>query len=394
MSRKNNKFDFSDRLKQLPPYLFVEIDKMKQKAIAEGVDIINLGVGDPDIPTPQTIREKMKEAVDNTENHQYPLGKGKRQFREEIHKFLKSRFGIDLDMDEEIHPLIGSKEGIAHFPLAFINPGDVAIIPEPAYPVYFSGTIFTGGQPYFVSLKEENNFLPNWNEVPIDILSKTKVIYLNYPNNPTGSIATKGFFKETIALAQKYEIIIVHDAAYSELYYDEKPISLLEMEGGCDVGIEFHSLSKPFSMTGWRVGWACGNKILIKGLATIKDNIDSGVFGAIQDAGIEALSNYNELSCMACKTYKERIDVMANGLKELGWKLNIPKATFYIWARPPQEVSSTDAVKIMIEKAGIICTPGSGFGPSGEGFVRFALTKDVERLNEAIRRIKEIKWKI
>lgn len=391
---QNSKFDFSNRLNQLPPYLFVEIDRMKQKAVSEGVDIINLGVGDPDIPTPEIIREKMKTAVDDSENHQYPLGKGKKQFREEVQKFLKKRFNLTLDAETEIHPLIGSKEGIAHFPLAFVEPGDIIIIPEPAYPVYNAGTIFAGGKPFFVSLKPENNFLPDWNKVPGDVLNKAKIIYLNYPNNPTGAVATKEFFKNTIDIALKYGIIVVHDAAYIELYFGEPPLSILEIEGSYEVGIEFHSLSKTFSMTGWRIGWACGNDILIKGLAAVKDNIDSGVFGAVQDAGAAALLNYDELVKKTCDVYGERVVILSEGLNSAGWEFNVPEATFYVWARPPGKISSRDAVKKIIQEAGIVCTPGSGFGPSGEGYVRFALTKSAETLKEAIRRIKEIRWRI
>ena len=388
------KFNFSNRLKQLPPYLFVEIDKIKQKAISEGADIINLGVGDPDIPTPEIIREKMKTAIDDSENFQYPLGKGKIQFREEVQKFLKRRYNLNLDPVDQIQPLIGSKEGIAHFPFAFINPGDVTIIPEPAYPVYNSGTIFAGGNPYFVSLNADNNFLPDLGKVPANILNKAKIIYLNYPNNPTGAMATKEFFEGVIKIAKEYGIIVVHDAAYNEMYFEEQPVSFLEIEGAMEVGIEFHSLSKTFSMTGWRIGWACGNEVLIKGLGAIKNNIDSGVFGAIQDAGIEALINHDELVGKTRSIYKKRAEVMTAGLKRAGWEMDIPKATFYIWAQPPKKFTSMDAVKKIIKEAGIVCTPGSGFGPSGDGYVRFALTKSVEKLEEAIKRINKIKWQI
>ncbi|MFH1416493.1 MAG: LL-diaminopimelate aminotransferase [Elusimicrobiota bacterium] len=384
---------FSDRLEKLPPYLFVEIDNMKRKAISEGKDIINLGIGDPDIPTPEIIRQKMKEALDDTDNHQYPIGKGKDIFRNQVQSFMKKRFNVELDADKEIHPLIGSKEGIAHFPLAFVNPGDTVIVPEPAYPVYNSGTIFAGGKPYFVSLTAENAFMPDWSKVPAEIMEKTKVIFINYPNNPTGAMATRDFFEQTVELAHKYGIIVVHDAAYTEMYYAEPPLSFLEISGAMEVAVEFHSLSKPFSMTGWRIGWACGNETLIKGLAKVKDNIDSGVFGAIQDAGTEALASYDELVINTCSIYRERAEIMAEGLKSMDWKLDIPRATFYIWARPPGETSSIEAVKKLIVEAGVVSTPGSGFGPSGERYVRFALTKEAGRLKDALGRIKEIKWK-
>jgi LL-diaminopimelate aminotransferase len=389
----NGNIEFSERLKKLPPYLFVEIDKMKQKAISDGVDIINLGVGDPDMPTPEVIMNRMKSAIGDPENHHYPLGKGKSRFRLEIQSFLKKRYGIDMDSESQIHPLIGSKEGIAHFPLAFINPGDTVIVPEPAYPVYYSGTVFCGGEPYFIPLISENGFLPDLDGIPEDVLKKAKVLYLNYPNNPTGAMATEEFFQKTIEIAHRYGILVAHDAAYCDLYFDEPPKSILQTDGALSAAIEFHSLSKPFSMTGWRLGWACGNEELIKGLATVKDNIDSGVFGAIQDAGAEALENYDGLVNEYCSIYRERVRVMSDGLKSAGWKFEEPRATFYIWARPPVDIISADAVKRIINRAGIVCTPGSGFGPSGEGFVRFALTKEVDRLAEAIDRIKEISWK-
>lgn len=385
-------YEFSERLKALPPYLFIEIDRMKQKAVQNGKEIINLGVGDPDIPTPELIRDRMCKAVNDFDNHQYPLGKGKDKFRIEVHEFMKKRFGVELDKDTQIHPLIGSKEGLAHFPLAFVNPNDTVIISEPSYPVYNSGTIFAGGKPYFVPLLEENDFLPDWDKVPEDILNRAKVLFINYPNNPTGALAPREFFEKTVKLADKYGFIIAHDAAYSELYFKHPPLSLFQIDGAIDLGIEFHSLSKTFSMTGWRIGWACGNEKLIKGIGLVKDNIDSGVFGAIQDAGTEALSYYQELTEEIRDIYRERMQIMVDGLNLAGWKLNKPQATFYIWTRPPHNVSSIEAVKKIVTQAGIICTPGSGFGPSGEGYVRFALTRNVQRIKEAVKRIKEIKW--
>ncbi|MFC2048912.1 LL-diaminopimelate aminotransferase [Elusimicrobiota bacterium] len=380
------------RLKALPPYLFIEVDKMKQQAIEEGVDVINLGIGDPDIPTPELIKTEMKKALDDHENHQYPLGKGKRVFREQIRSFMKERYSIELDVETEIHPLIGSKEGIGHFPLAFINPGDEVLIPEPAYPVYNSGTIFAGGIPRFFALKEENGYLPDWGDIPEETLKKAKVIFLNYPNNPTGVMADREFFTLAVEVAKKYDIIIAHDAAYNEMYYRDLPISILQIAGAADVAIEFHSLSKTFSMTGWRIGWACGNADLIKGLATVKDNLDSGVFGAIQDAGSIALKSYEELVGELRPVYQERLITMAEGLKSYGWKMNDPLATFYLWTKPPVDISAMDAVKKIITQAGIICTPGSGFGPSGEGYIRFALTRDINIIKEALDRLKVIDW--
>lgn len=389
---QNNSFEYSGRLGKLPPYLFVEVDKMKQKAIDEGVDIINLGVGDPDTPTPEAIRNKLKEAIEDADNHQYPMGKGKKSFRAGVRDFFRMRFGVELDPEKNIHPLIGSKEGIAHFPLAFIEPGDIVLVPEPAYPVYNSGTIFALGEPYFFSLLEENDFLPDFSSIPEDVLRKAKMIFLNYPNNPTGAEASMEFFRDAVRIAKKYNIIIAHDAAYSEMYYAEPPASIFEVEGAMDVAVEFHSLSKTFSMTGWRIGWACGGEKLISGLASIKDNIDSGVFGAVQDAGLYALENYDELTREPREIYKERLKIMKEGLKKLSWRPLETNATFYVWTKPPVDITSADAVKKIISGAGIVCTPGSGFGPSGEGYVRFALTRDAERLKEALRRLGELEW--
>ena len=392
MSQKKSNNDFSDRLKKLPPYLFVEIDRMKQEAIEKGADIINLGVGDPDIPTPEIIRNRMKTAVDDPDNHQYPLGKGKKVLREKISVFMKKRFGLDLDPDTQIQPLLGSKEGIAHFPLAFINPGDTVLVPEPAYPVYFSSTVFACGEAYFMPLREDNGFLPDLESVPEDILDKAKIMFLNYPNNPTGAVAGPGFFSSVVDIARKHDIIIAHDAAYTDMYFEDKPMSFLEIPGALDVGVEFHSLSKPFAMTGWRVGWVAGNSHLVEGLASIKNNIDSGVFGAIQDSAIKALDEYERIVPRMCGTYKDRMHTMAAGLRSCGWSMSDPTATFYLWTKPPVTVSSADVVKKLITEAGIVCTPGSGFGPSGEGYVRFALTRDVGRLEEAVERIKGLKW--
>ncbi len=392
--KNKKKFEFAERLKLLPPYLFVEVDRMKKKAKDEGVDIINLGVGDPDIPTCSAIINEMVKSLEDPANHKYPMGKGKRSFREEIRSFLRVRYDVELDAEEEIQPLIGTKEGIAHLPLAFVEKGDTVLVPEPAYPVYNSGTLFAGGKPYFYSLKESNDFLPDWDNIPEDVLKSAKLMFINYPNNPTGAQADKEFFRKTIDLAKEYEIIIAQDAAYNEIFYgdENRPASILELEGAMDTAIEFHSLSKTFSMTGWRIGWACGNRDIIKGLAKVKNNIDSGVFGAVQDAAGRALINYDEISGSHRKTYGERVGVLYEGLKEAGWSLKKTGATFYVWARPPAEVSSADAVKKIISEAGIVCTPGSGFGASGEGYVRFAATRDTGRIREALERLKELKW--
>lgn len=385
-------FEPACRLTKLPPYLFVEVDRMKKEAIARGEDIINLGVGDPDTPTPGIVIDVMKKALEDTENHQYPFGEGKENFRKSIKKFMKERFSLSFDSEKQIHTLIGSKEGIAHLPLAFVNKSDIVLVPEPAYPVYNSASIFAGGRPYFMPLTEDNGFLPDYDSIPASVLDGAKIMFINYPNNPTGAGATEEFYEKTVHIAKKHSIIVASDAAYSELYYSEKPPSFLQFKGAMDVGIEFHSLSKTFSMTGWRVGWACGNEHIVEGLASVKNNTDSGVFGAVQDAAAVALDNYAELAEETRRVYGSRVKIMSEALKEASWRLDEPLATFYIWAKPPVDINSGEAVKKIISEAGIVCTPGSGFGPSGEGFVRFAATRNEERIRDAVERLKKIDW--
>jgi len=387
------KFDYSQRLSQLPPYVFVEIDRKKKDAIRRGIDIIDLGVGDPDLPTPQHIRDAMKKAIEEPKYHRYPFGPGLLEFRKAIAHWCKVRFGVELDAESEIHALIGSKEGIGHIHLAFVNPGDVVLCPEPAYPVYNIGTIYAGGTPYFMPLLEENNFLPDLDSVPDEVIKKTKIVFINYPNNPTTACANKDFFKTVVEFGRKHSIIVVSDAAYSEVYYEgKKPVSLLELPGAKEVGIEFHSLSKTYNMTGWRIGWACGNRSIIKGLSIVKENIDSGVFAAIQIASIEALNGPQDCVDEMRRIYESRRDLLAEGLGKTGWKVKRPEATFYIWARVPEGYSSLESVEKLLEEAGILSTPGNALGPSGEGYVRFSLTVDEERIEEAVERLSRIKW--
>ncbi|MDI6744256.1 MAG: LL-diaminopimelate aminotransferase [Thermodesulfovibrionales bacterium] len=380
----------SDRVKHLPPYLFAAIDKMKQEALARGIDLIDLSIGDPDIPTPKHIVDAMKKAVENPAHHRYPSYEGMLSFREAVAEWYKKRFNVSLDSKTEVLSLIGSKEGIGHIPLAFINPGDVVLVPSPGYPVYPVGTLFAGGESYMMPLKEENGFLPDFKIIPEDIFKKAKLMFLNYPNNPTSATASAEFYKEAISLAKKYNIIICHDAAYSEVYYDnEKPISFLEIEGAKDVGIEFHSLSKTYNMTGWRIGFAAGNKDVIAGLGKIKSNLDSGVFQAIQEAAITAFNTDESILLDIRKTYQDRRDALYNGLKGIGFHLIKPKATFYLWAKAPSGFDSSSFVAHLLDKAGVLATPGNGFGAPGEGYVRFALTAPVERIKEAVERIKK-----
>jgi len=381
-------FDISERMKKIPPYLFVEIDKKKKQLIKEGYDLIDFGVGDPDVPTPTNIVNAMSEYVKRPEFHRYPLGSGNIEFKRTIAKYYEENYGVQLEPENEICVLIGSKEGIAHFPLCFINSGDYSLIPEPGYPVYKIGTILADGNCYFLPLKEENDFLPDLSKIPGNILKSSKILYLNYPNNPTAVFATEEFLKESINFCKKHNLILVYDAAYSEIYYDEKPISFLSLPGAKDVGIEFNSLSKTFNMTGWRIGWACGNKELISALAKVKENIDSGVFEAIQFAGIEALVNSKETPLKMREIYKQRMNLFVNGLKEVGFDVKFPKGTFYLWLKV--NMSSIKFVDELLENGKIIATPGIGFGPSGEGFVRFSLTISEDKIKNAIERIKNI----
>ncbi|MBU0482081.1 MAG: LL-diaminopimelate aminotransferase [Proteobacteria bacterium] len=381
----------ADRLKQLPPYLFAELDRKKDAVKARGVDVIDLGVGDPDLPTPDHIISKLAEAAKIPAYHRYPSYSGMNRFREAVSAWYNKRCGIKLDPVKEVVSLIGSKEGIAHIPLAFINPGDVVLVPSPAYPVYKIATLFAGGVPYEMPLRKENGFLPDLDAIPADVLTKAKMMFLNYPNNPTAAVATREFFEKVVAFANAHNIMICHDFAYSEMSFDGYvPLSFLEIPGAMEVGIEFHSLSKTYNMTGWRIGWAAGNASIIGGLGQIKSNIDSGIFEAIQVAGIEAMRDDASWLARMQTIYTERRDVVLNGLAKLGLKAECPKATFYVWVETPKGYDSAGTVAHLLENAGIVTTPGNGFGGPGEGYFRIALTVSKERLQEAIDRIREI----
>ena len=384
-------FKLAERIKQLPPYLFKEIDQKKKEIAAKGVDIIDLGIGDPDLPTPPKIVEAMVQAVRDPANHHYPSYSGMDDFKTAIAKWYEDRFSVKLDPETEVIALIGAKEGIAHIALAFINPGDLALIPAPAYPVYNSGTLFAGGRPYLLPLLKENNYLPDLASIPEETTRTAKMIWLNYPNNPTAAVADRDFFEAVVKFAHKYQIIVCHDLTYSEIAFDEyKPMSLLEINGARDIGIEFHSLSKSFNMTGWRIGFAVGSREAIKGLGSIKSNIDSGLFQAIQVAGIEALRANKENILEIKKTYARRRDIMVEGLRDSGFKVNPPRATFYLWVPVPNSYTSVKLATRLLQEAGVVVTPGNGFGYPGEGYIRLALTKDESRLLEAIERIKNI----
>jgi LL-diaminopimelate aminotransferase len=379
--------EFAERLKKVPPYLFVEIDRLKNEKLKKGADIIDLGIGDPDLPTPSEIVEVAKKALENPAFHRYPSNQGSEFFRKSCANYMKRRFGVEFAPETEVSALIGSKEGIAHFPLAFVNPGDVVLCPEPAYPVYHLGTLFAGGEPYYLPLLWENNFFPDLGSIPKEVLERAKILWLNYPNNPTGAVATREFFAEAVSFAKRYGLILAHDAAYVEMYFDEPALSIFEVDGARDVAIEFHSLSKTFCMTGWRIGFAVGKKELVQGLAKIKSNIDSGVFTAIQYAGAYALDNLERIVPPLRAVFKERRDYLAKALQELGFELKIPQATFYLWVKVPKGFTSTDFCRKLLEELDIVVTPGNGFGASGEGYFRIALTVGVDTLKRAVERL-------
>jgi len=377
---------YAKRLDHLPPYLFARIDAMKAEKRAEGVDVIDLGVGDPDLPTPEYIVDALCEAARDPATHHYPDYTGMLDYRKAVAVWYKNRFNVDLDPVTEVLALIGSKEGIAHVPEAFVNPGDIVLATDPGYPVYKTSTLFAEGELYNMPLREENDFLPVFDDIPSDVAKKAKLMFLGYPNNPTGAVAPRKFFEEVVDFARDNEIVVVHDNAYSEVCFDGyRPLSFLEVDGAMDVGIEMHSLSKTYNMTGWRIGMACGNADIIAGLGRVKTNVDSGAFDAIQRASIVALTGPQDCVDEACRIYQERRDVLVNGLRELGFEITVPKATFYVWLKVDDSMKF--AAK-MLNEAGIVVTPGVGFGENGEGYVRFAITRSVERIKEALERMR------
>ena len=381
------------RIEQIPPYLFAEIDKKKEEMRQKGMDLIDLGIGDPDLPTPKPIIERLKKAAEDPRNHRYPSYEGMIEFRTAVAKWYERRFRVKLNPKTEVLSLIGSKEGIAHIPLAFVNPGDYVLVPSPGYPVFRVSTLFAGGTPYFLPLRKENGFLPNLSEIPKGVAEKAKLLFINYPNNPTSAVAERPFFEEVVAFAERYQIIVCHDAAYSEIAFDGyQPLSFLGVNSGKEVGIEFHSLSKTFNMTGWRIGFVVGHSEIVAGLGRVKTNIDSGLFQAIQEAGTEALNHLDTPLPEIIKTYERRRDVMVEGLQGIGLEVEKPKATFYLWIQVPRGYTSAQFATLLLEQAGIVATPGNGFGEEGEGYIRMALTVDETRLKEAITRLKRIKF--
>jgi len=378
----------AERLKSLPPYLFKELDRRKEEVRRQGKDVIDLGVGDPDLPTPPHIIDALGRAASDPANHRYPSYTGMGAFNAAAAKWYGERFGVDLDPKREVVTLIGSKEGIAHIPLAFIDPGDLALVPNPGYPVYNVGVRFAGGRSHFMPLTRENRFLPDLKAVPTEAARQAKLLFINYPNNPTAAVATREFFEEVVDFARTHQIIICHDAAYTEMAFDgHRPLSFLEVPGAKEVGIEFHSLSKTYAMTGWRIGFAVGRAEVVEALGQVKSNIDSGAFQAVQWAGITALEG--DQACVAAMNaeYQARRDILVEGLLKLGLSVQKPKATFYVWIRVPQGTSSAAFAERLLTEPGVVATPGNGFGDAGEGYVRMALTVSRERMREAVDRL-------
>jgi len=380
-------FELAERLRKLPPYLFAELDEMKTRKEKEGVRVIDFGVGDPDLPTPEHVVKEIQRAVGKVENQKYPSYAGKNEFRESVSEFYKRRKDVDVE-PERIIALIGSKEGIAHLPLAFVESGDYVLYTEPGYPVYHSSAIFAGGEPYELPLEEENNYLPDLENIPDDVAKRAKILFLNYPNNPTTAVAEMDFIKEAVDFCIDNGIILAHDAAYSEIAFDYRPRSFLEYDRAFECVIEFGSLSKTYNMTGWRIGYALGNEEAVNGLLKVKTNVDSGVFNAVQDAAIAALKGNDSVIEQNNEVYRERRDVLVSGLRKLGFDVKEPKATFYVWLKVG--MSSIDFARRLLDEAGVLVTPGVGFGKSGEGYVRFALTRDVSVIEEALKRMEGI----
>jgi len=379
---------YSARMSNLPPYLFARIDEMKAEQVKKGVDIIDLGVGDPDLPTPPHIVEALCTAARDPANHHYPSYAGMPAYREAVAGWYYKRFGVKLDASRETLALMGSKDGITHIGEAFVNPGDYVLAPSPGYPGYSTGTLFSEGKVHEMPLLRENNFLPVLSDIPEKVVSSAKLMFINYPNNPTAAIAPLSFYREVVDFAADHKIVVVSDNPYSEVAFDGyRAPSFLEAKGAMEVGVEMHSLSKTYNMTGWRIGMAVGNKEILSGLGRVKTNVDSGVFNAVQYAAIAALSGPQDCVKEACTIYQERRDVLVAGLRELGFDVPAPKATFYVWM--PVKDCMSFAAKLLNE-AGIVVTPGVGFGSAGEGYVRFAITRPVERIKEAIERMRRL----
>ena len=379
------------RIENLPPYLFVGISKKIAEKRAQGEDVISFAIGDPDIPTPQNIIDRLCQAAQDPANHRYPESDGLPQLRQAISSWYQRRFGLAFDPDKEVLPLIGSKEGIGHVALCFIDPGDLALVTDPGYPVYSMGTMFAGGECFFLPLTEDNDFLPDLDRVPTEVAQRARMLWINYPNNPTAAVADIDFFEKVVAFAKRHNLAVCHDAPYTEVAFDGySPPSFLQAPGARDVGMEFHSLSKSYNMTGWRIGMAVGNAGMVDALMKVKSNIDSGIPQAIQYAAIEAL--LGDQSCIAEHNaiYQRRRDLVVKTLTKIGLRAKPPMASLYVWARIPEGYTSLDFCTKLLDETSVVVTPGSGYGKYGEGYIRVSLTTPDDRLEEGLARLE--KW--
>ena len=383
---------FSKRFDTIEPYLFVGISKTIAEKKKQGIDVISFGIGDPDIPTPKFVLESMFEHSNNPANHRYPESEGLPIYREAVSKYMKKRFNVELDPETEIISLIGAKEGIGHASLALIDEGDISLVPDPGYPVYSAGCNFSGGEIFKMPLKESLGWKPDLNDIPEAIAKKSKILWINYPNNPTGGIADLAFFKDVVDFGIENDIAIMHDACYAEVTFDDYIApSILEVDRAMEIAIEYHSFSKSFNMTGWRLGFAAGNKDLVQNLLTVKSNLDSGVPQAIQMMGVEAFEKIEEFTNLNNAIYKKRRDKLANALAEIGLNVVVPKAALYLWCKVPEGYTSASFTELLLEQCNVVVTPGNGYGEYGEGYVRLSLTTPDDLVDEGVKRIS--KWK-
>ena len=382
----------AQRLSRIPPYLFAEIDRKVQEKMRSGVDVISLGIGDPDLPTPARIVNVLQEAAADPHNHRYPSYFGLAELRSAIAGWYRERFGVTLDPQTEILPTLGSKDGISHVPLALVDPGDVVLAPDPGYTVYVTGAIMAGAEPYAMPLTAANHWLPDLEAIPTDVAERARLMWLNYPNNPTAAVAERDFLVAAVEFCRRHGIVLCHDAPYSEIAFDGyRPLSLFEIPGAKEVGLEFHSLSKTFNMTGWRIGWVCGRADLIALMGQLKTNIDSGIFQAVQLAAVEALNGGEEETRAACAVFARRHRLVADTLNSLGWSIKPPRATFYVWAPVPDGYDSIGFAGHVLDEVGVNITPGVGFGPHGEGYFRLSVTAPDARLAEAMKRLDRLR---
>ncbi len=391
MERKAESVE-SRRLQRVPPYLFADLDRRTEELRRRGVDVISLAVGDPDLPTPEHVVQAMQEAVQDPATHRYPPYAGTEGFRRAVAEWYERRFGVRLDPHREVLALIGSKEGIAHLPWALLDPGDVALVPDPGYPVYRVATLLADGEPYPLPLRPERGFLPDWSSVPSEVARRAKLLFVNYPNNPTAATAELAFFEEAVRFAREYGVWVVHDNSYSEIAYDGyRPPSFLQARRALEVGVEYHSLSKTYCMTGWRLGWVCGNAEVVSALAKLKTNLDSGVFVAVQRAGEAALRGPEEPVRQRLATFQARRDLLVGALQEAGWRVTSPRATFYVWAEVPEGFDSVGFAQHVLDRAAVVVTPGVGYGEVGDQYVRLSFTTPDHRLKEAVERLRRLR---